>query len=627
LAAAASGCGGDGDGLQTPAECNPLGGASCVTPWPSSIYEVDDPATATGRRLQFPDNALLDNIDGIPIDATQFEWRDGWSAAGFLFTAFPGGVDPSNLPPHSDYGASLDAASPTVIVDIETGERVAHFAEVDVNAGDDYDNQALYLRPAAKLRGGARYAVGIRTSLRARGGGDLPVPEGFAAIRDDRATSHALLEEVRPRYADIFTALETAGVPRDELVVAWDFTTASDESITSAMTGARDRALDAMGVAGANLTYDVTDDAPYQDGTEVARRVIGTYQAPMVLTDDASLSSVLARDANGAPMITGMYDSPFVAMVPECAAAQAPVPIIIFGHGFFGDIKEAQGRYMRQVAQQMCMVVLGTEWRGMAERDIAGAALALNDASLITGFGERIVQGIVNYITLVQLARGAFASDLLVDGAGTSIVDTSRIYYYGISQGHVLGATLMAYEPEIERATLAVGGGPWSLLIERSTQWPAYKTIIQGAYPGPLNIVVISALLQLAFDPTENLHVVGTIDKQLLLHMAVGDSQVSNLATQQQAREIGLPVLAPALYVPYGLEEQTGPLSSALVIYDQGPEPLPPETNATHDIDNDTHGELRYEPAVLRQIETFWTTGEIVNECAGACDCAAGSCE
>jgi hypothetical protein len=347
----------------------------------------------------------------------------------------------------------------------------------------------------------------------------------------------------------------------------------------------------------------------------------------MVLTDDASRSSVLARDANGAPMITGMYDSPFVAMVPECAAAQAPVPIIIFGHGFFGDIKEAQGRYMRQVAQQMCMVVLGTEWRGMAERDIAGAALALNDASLITGFGERIVQGIVNYITLVQLARGAFASDLLVDGAGTSIVDTSRIYYYGISQGHVLGATLMAYEPEIERATLAVGGGPWSLLIERSTQWPAYKTIIQGAYPGPLNIVVISALLQLAFDPTENLHVVGTIDKQLLLHMAVGDSQVSNLATQQQAREIGLPVLSPALYVPYGLEQQTGPLSSALVIYDQGPEPLPPETNATHDIDNDTHGELRYEPAVLRQIETFWTTGEIVNECAGACDCAAGSCE
>ncbi len=629
-------CGGCGPTtLETPLECNPLGGASCVTPWPSSIYEVDDDATATGRRLDFPEGALLTNVDGVPIEVTQFHWRDGWSASGFLFTAFPGGVDPSNLPPYTDYDASLAPGSPTVLVDMDTGERIAHFAEIDVNAGDDYDNQALYIRPANRLASGTRYAVGIRKSLRARGGGELPIPEGFAAILDDRETDHPLLERVRDRYGDIFAALDSVGVPRDDLVLAWDFTTATDELVRSSMLTARDAAMPAMGDLGANLSYEINKDEPYGDGTQIARRVIGTFQTPMVLTDNASDESVMARDASGNATVVGMYDAPFVAMIPECVATE-PVPIIIFGHGFLGDIKEAQGRYMRRIAQDLCMVVLGTEWRGMSARDIASAGLTFNEMSKASAFGERIVQGVLSYIALAQLARGSMATDLLTDDEGNSIVDPTKIYYYGISQGHILGATFMAYDPTITRGVLAVGGGNWSLLLERSTQWSPYRTIIQGAYPGSLNLVVIESLLQFAFDYTENIHVMdgilddpqpGSPEKQLLLHMAVGDSQVTNLSTEQQAREIGIPVLGPALFTPWGLEEQTGPLSSALVIYDQKFEPAPPLDNAVHEIDNETHGELRSEPAVIRQIETFWTTGEVVHTCNGVCDCSVGNCE
>ncbi len=630
-------CGGGGPTtLETPLECNPLGGASCVTPWPSSIYEVDDVATATGRRLDFPAGALPTNVDGVPIEPTQFHWRDGWSAASFLFTAFPGGVDPSNLPPYTDYDASLAPASPTVLVNMDTGERVAHFAEIDVNAGDDYDNQALYIRSAKRLRSGTRYAVGIRKSLRARGGGELPIPEGFAAILDERETDHPLLEGVRDRYGDIFAALDAVGVPQDDLVLAWDFTTATDELVGSSMMTARDAAMPAMGALGANLSYEISKDEPYGDGTQISRRVLGTFQTPMVLTDNASDASVMARDADGNAAVVGMYDAPFVAMIPECVATQAPVPIIIFGHGLLGDIKEAQGRYMRQIAQDLCMVVLATDWRGMSSSDLASAGLTFNEMSKASAFGERIVQGVLSFLALTQLARGSMATDLLIDDEGNSIVDPTKIYYYGISQGHVIGATFLAYEPTITRGVLAVGGGNWSLLLERSSQWPSYKTIIQGAYPGPLNVVVIESLLQFLFDYTENIHVVegilddplpGASEKQLLLHMAVGDSQVSNLTTEQQAREIGIPVLGPALFTPWGLEEQIGPLSSALVIYDQKLEPRPPLDNATHEIDNDTHGELRSEPAVIRQIETFWATGEIVHTCAGVCDCSVGNCE
>ena len=55
-------CGGDDAlDLATPDNCNPLGGSRCIVPWPSSVYEVDDATTETGRRLAVPENTLPTN--------------------------------------------------------------------------------------------------------------------------------------------------------------------------------------------------------------------------------------------------------------------------------------------------------------------------------------------------------------------------------------------------------------------------------------------------------------------------------------------------------------------------------------------------------------------------------------
>lgn len=70
---------------------------NCITPWPSSIYEIEDPATATGRRLDIPEDALPLSTDGIQIDPVHFNSMDGFSAAAPIITAFETGIDPSNL--------------------------------------------------------------------------------------------------------------------------------------------------------------------------------------------------------------------------------------------------------------------------------------------------------------------------------------------------------------------------------------------------------------------------------------------------------------------------------------------------------------------------------------------------
>jgi hypothetical protein len=626
IALGACGGGGADPVADIPAECNPLGGAGCVTPWPSSAYLRADSASPTGVRLDLAPGALPTSADDLEVDVAPFNQRTGFSPTTQIFTVFPEGVDDANLVFHDRIEDSVGADSPTVLVDMDTGERVLHFAELDANAevAGELDAQALYVRPAVRLTGGHRYAVGIRSTLKKRGGGELTRPPGFQAILDGTGTDHARLEAIRDRTGEALDALEAVGVPREELLVAWDFVTADDDSILADARAVRDAAVAAIGTDAASIPYVIDVDEPLTE-TGMARRVILDFTAPEVAGDDG-----LHRDGAGTPVVMGASDATAVLMIPSCATAANKAGILIFGHGFFGNIGEAQGSYMERVARDLCMVVVGGEWRGMASDDIAVAFGALNDANKVLPFGERILQGIVDFITLETLARNKLATEVLVDDVGASIVDPSRTYFYGISQGAILGTTFFAWDPYLTRAVAHVGGGDWSLLFERSTNWVTFKLALTGSYPGALTHVIIEQLLQMGLDPTDPANVAPSLlggDKHLILQISQGDAQVTNLASEYLARTMGLPLLGPALREPAGMTETTGPLEDGFVIFTEDPTPLPPETNVTNDADNEAHGQLRKREAVVEQIRRFFETGEVVHTCGtGPCDCAAGAC-
>jgi hypothetical protein len=620
--------------LATPAECNPLGGQGCILPWPSSIYERDDATSASGVRLDLAAGSLPVSTRGVAMEPGPWNTRTGFSPATQIITAFPVAVDGTPLVSYTNIAASLTDASPTVIVDMTTGARVPHWAELDANT-DDPAERALYLRPATRLHGGTRYAVAIRSSLRAADGSALPVPEGFRAILDGETTNHDRLEAIRPRYGEIFAALDAVGVPKSDLVVAWDFVTATDDDVIGETLAARDAAVAAMGDRGANLKVTITlDDAPDTDDPRIARRVRFSYDSPSVLEGEGKTG--FHRGPDGKPAVAGMVPAQAAALIPPCATADHKAGILIFGHGFFGGLGEGEGEYLRRVSRDLCVVVVAGVWRGMSAEDLGFAATALNDGNKMPAFGQRIVQGILDFIALEQLSRGALATDVFVDANKQSIVDPTRVYFLGISQGGILGSTFTAYDPFITRSTLQVVGGEWSLLFERSTNWNTFSSLILGAYDGELTMVIVEQFLQMGFDWTDPIHVAprvlhgglpGTPPKQLLHNFSIGDSQVTNLASAQLARELGLPVLSPALVVPYGLEEKAGPQASAVAIYDVHPTPLPPESNLLNTRDNQAHNDTRRYAAVVEQMKHFFETGEIIQTCTGGpCDCAAGAC-
>jgi hypothetical protein len=645
LLGGALGCGSGKVHVDVPDGCNAVGGADCVLPFPSGYYEKDDPTSASGRRLDIPVGVLPADADGERIDPAKFNAYDGWSPNIALIMAWSTGFDPAPLPPVNDPAKSLDAASPTVIVDMETGEKVPHFAEKDAEAidqGAQPPNVALIIRPVVRLKPTHRYAVGIKKTLKTPDGKELPVAAGFQALVDGKTTDDDRLEAARPRYADIFAKLAAADAPTDQLVVAWDFTTRSDEAAWRDMIDARDAMVAAAGANAANVTWQVDSTEDVNDATTL-KIIHGTIDMPSVLSGDGGDQAVLERDASGKVIINAAaptHKAPFVVVIPACASdpANLPLPMVEYGHGLIGSLDEATGGYPRSFAQRYCAAIIATEWRGMSEADLSAIGLALNNINKQDLVMEKLVQGVNQFVILEMLARGQFASDASFQLGGMPLLDATRVFYYGISQGGIFGGTFMAVDPFITRGVLGVPAADYNYIIERSSNWQTYRTFIYNSYSSSkLDAQIILGLLQMRWDLSDPIsfikYLTGDVEaplpgvpaKQLLLQMARNDSQVANIGAELWARTAGIKVLGPALYTPFLLEVQNGPLSSALTQWDEHRLPIPTGENITAE-DNHTHGNLRKRDKVNEQIIHFFDTGEIIDTCTMggvqvACDC------
>jgi len=641
IAASIAACGGDESNLGgIPDECNPLGGQACMMPFPSMIYMDQDATSETGFRLAIPAEAMPVNVDGDAVDPTPFNRRDGFSTLGPILAAFPTGVSPDGLPSFKNPDESLAANSPIVLIDMESGERVPFFAEVDQNVALA-EARNLMIRPLTRMKPGTRFAVGIRTGVKALGGGELPVPEAFEILRSGGSFTHPKAAELKTRTGEVLQALAGAGVPSGDLVLAWDFVTVSDNFIRSDLTTMREAALPAIGTTGANLTF--TAEVKPNSATSF-KRYVGTFKSPDFLTAGDTDGSIMRRDASGLPVLQGMRDARFAAIIPNCVqTAPLPRPTVIFGHGLFGSAEDyLDDDFVAKLAEDHCFVIIAGDFIGLTSRQIALAPLAVNDLNKGPQITEKLEQSIIDFIALENVARGPMATSVEFEFNGLPVIDPANTYYVGGSLGGNMGNTFMAYDPNITRGVLAVPGGNWWLMIERSTAWALLVGAAQGAYDDPEEYqLALSMAFGMGFEPfdpmTTAAHVIkdplfGQPAKKILMWYAVGDCLVNNISSELVAREMGLPMLGPAVKAPWGLTPMTGPLESGVTVYDDHPTPMPFDTNIPPIEDNGTHSGINKKPAPMRQVEQFLiSTKMVVDECrlGGVqvpCDCSTGAC-
>ncbi|HTJ42449.1 MAG TPA: hypothetical protein VL463_10170 [Kofleriaceae bacterium] len=636
----ASACGGNDNPGGIKDQCNPLGGTACLQPWPSSLYLKPDATTKTGYRVALPIEAMPTNTDDIAIDPAPFNRWDGFSPSGPIVASFSTGVSADGLPPYNDIQKSLAADSPVVLLDLDTGDRAPFFAEVDMNAPDP-TQRALIIRPMIRLAPKHHYGVGVRTAVHAADGGPLPIAPAFADLVAGKPATHPLLAGHEAEFQELFAKLETAGVPRTDLVLAWDFRTASDEFLTSDLLTMRDLAIPAIGTNGANLSFtahQVTVSNPV-----VHALYEGTFKSPNFLTAGENLGSVITRGADGLPSMSGMRDANFAAVIPKCTETMnGPVPVMVFGHGLFGSgANYLDDDFLQSVSNDFCFVIVAGDFIGLTSRQLQLAATAANDFNMSGSLAEMLEQSVVDFIALEQLVRGPLKDAPEFQVNGHSVIDPTQVYYLGGSLGGIMGNTFMAYDPNILRGGLGVPGGVWSMMFERSQAWSLLQGPAESSYPDFYEAQNLIAFLGMRMEPVDPVttatHVLadplpGTPVKQLDLYETLGDCLVNNLATETMARTMKLKVIGPSLKQPWGLEVTTDPQANALTIYDEHRTPLPPTTNVPPATDNGTHSGVNKRAAVLRQVHDFLLGGSITNQCLqgsspAPCDCATGVCD
>jgi hypothetical protein len=633
------------DGANPDVRCQPIAqtgsrsDATCALPFPSSYYLKTDPSTHTGFRINFPAGLLPRNAHGVDFNPQRLNLLDGFSPATQIVADLGARVDPSQLAPvDGDPQPSLTAAAPVQLVRYDTGQRVPVFAEVDANvAGDSGDAQALIIRPLVRLDPGARYVVALR-DLKDTAGKPIVVKPFRALAEQSYAPTSRLVAE-QARYTEIFALLDRLGVPRQNLTLAWDFVTASDERIQSNLLHMRDGAL--TRVDADKLGFTVTKVSEPTDQPLVLRIVEGTFSVPSFLVDATDPSVGMKQDAQGVPMDTGKnYEANLLLIIPACAkTATPPLRVVVYGHGLLGAADEIESSLHRNIANKLCIIEMATDFIGLSDSDLMYLGTSvLPQFDLLSIPTDRLQQAQVNFAVLTHLARTKLKDlpALTLEGTagGHPLVDGTQVYYLGGSQGGIFGNTIVAISPDLDRGVLNVGGGIYSMMLPRSIDFGQFQGLISASYPDPLAMQLLLALSQSYWDfsdpitfarrnlkdPLPGVDGKPMAPKQILLQESRNDCQVPNVATRTVARSMGLPQLKPAVEPVFGLTQVDAQVDSAYVQYDTQLQPAPSRTNVPDKIDNGAHGSLGEIPQVVDQMDAFLRPGgRVQNTCGTSC--------
>lgn len=623
--------------LDRPDECDILNQAECALPYPSSHF-LEPASTETGFRVRYgpttlpPFIRLQPPFSTGPADPAPYLQNDGFSPGAHALMHFPGGVDweasaaatiRQATRTYDDRG--LDADSPTVLVDFETGERVVHWVENDDRADPTAgQNVASFLRPGVALLEGHRYIVAVRNIVDAQGAAVEAEPV-FAAIRDRRPTDIPQVDARGQQLEPVLARLEQLGVVREELVLAFDFTVMSTHSLTWEMLSMRDQALawvdQQIDADVQTFTVTVEDEVnpSCADPTNPVWKIIeGTFQVPLFLdrdnfgvVPDANGNpigewpqlSFLLRDPDGDPTWNDLSDAPFGLAIP-CSVFNDPagpraLPGMLLGHGLFGDgIGMVRGVTQSSGLGGFDYIAVGTNWSGLSRLEVVDALGNGGGASLLQSFvvkvisdpdtfealPDRLRQGQVASLVLTRLlATGALQMDPAIRGPNGELpIDPSGDpVYFGVSLGGIMGTFHAALSQDIGKFNVDVPAVNFTLLLQRATPFIPFQTFVELLNPDPLQQVLgihLQGDLWARGEPVGYVnHVTGnrlsplpdTPAKQMLVTAALHDQQVANLASQALGSSLGVGVHeGSAMKGLAGMPDTTGPQDSAYIVYD-----------------------------------------------------------
>lgn len=575
------------------------------------------PTNTTGAILPLPIDLLFgretgqddnpdNNADGTLAPAGSLAaipgWglADGWSTTATMFTNLQGKVDIAQAP---------------------NGIRIFDSQRArELIPGEDFEvtlspvsrlSPRLVIHWTKPLQESTRYLVGLTRELRSPAGAPAIPADLFNALNTDtpfseQTTSTLLAALNQFGRTDLIPALDQlqasfiapvvgglqqlsalapnsrGEIDRDDLVLAWSFTTQSITPTLNALNAdAQAQLIQAQpsGLTLGQLLGSPAEPLPLPEANNplvyVGALNLPYYHAPgaenintSVWHNNGVISAGVVHPGTGAPCEALLPPSsttlcypvpekqadqlvPLVLARPQGDAPAGGWPVVVFLHGITGNRSQmfgiagalsAAGFVTMAIDQPLHGLPPGHPLRvaGTTERtfdaDLDGdgtvddsGAHFINLTSPITS-RDNIRQSVVDQVHLIR------SLDNLVLGADPDdVINTNRVHFLGHSLGGIVGTTLLGANDDIKAASLAMpGGGIGKLLDASATFGPVVAGGLEaaGIVKGTDTYEIFLRFAQLAVDPADPINWASAAGADRAIHMieVVGDSVVPNTA-------------------------------------------------------------------------------------------------
>ena len=215
-------------------------------------------------------------------------------------------------------------------------------------------------------------------------------------------------------------------------------------------------------------------------------------------------------------------------------------PVLIYGHGLGGDRGEAHrvARYLGPLGLSVAAVDAPRHADHPSTTDSADLFWILQFFGVEPSQGSFHVQQLRDNWRAAAWDKVQLARALREQGA-------SEVLYAGHSLGGIMGAQLLAMDPEISAAELRVPGGRVSEIVHRGETFAPLIALMAPSGTTQGEVDRFFPMLQAAIERGDAVNHATRVERDLLLTLVEDDTIIPNATTEVLARGFGLEVAPP----------------------------------------------------------------------------------
>lgn len=425
-------------------------------------------------------------------------------------------------------------------------------------------DNAIEVQPAVPLKPKTTYALVVTTALIDTAGRAVRPSADFAAVLAGQGLSPALAA-FRARVQPVIDYMQSAfGTGTDGLALVDVFTTVpTTDDLIAIQQRLTSGDLVPGGPVFENSPIKSLETGIFLEGSPQFQNVVGAPTSPNIAavavgTFDSydfrtGIRGPFDPNLVAGPAVPPVNHLDFYITVPKATPPPGGYPIAIFGHGLGGSSRDVIGAVPPMVGDAPVMGI-GISALQHGRRGLPTSFFVFNEIAATREFFRQTVADTMQLTRMIENAHTARIAPF-------DQIDPSRIMYFGVSLGGIMGSMFMAVEPDVHVGMLSVpGGGLPNILASHdigNLLDPLLAFQVGVAPPDPFFYLfrhrfqhlvhwVLGAADPINYGPhiiVPGAQLTGVPPKDVLVHEGIIDNTIPNRTTDDLALAMRLPDL------------------------------------------------------------------------------------